>query len=517
MNEQEFADLFSDQIDRMLAGESLEGLPEIDDLPELLDVGQRIAQTQFQASTAAQTAFQSSLASWFGSVNGGSPMTFLGLSKIWLISIIIVIMVIVTGTGFIALITTSVIIFGSDDPPVVGPGEPTGTAVAGEPGDDDDDLQPTGVYTSTVTVTPAMTLTITPSVTGTPPMTSTAVATATPATPTPSTSATPTLPGGPGMGNFPPIIIVNKFPNINLCKGAYVTHSTLINYSSAPAANAALVWEVIEGMEFVNKVDLISDQLDPPPTPETEDIAPTPVPAEEQTSHPPIYFANMKPIPVDQEINLDINVDVGDSWWDQPDGTVIKVRVSIENRIEISDDEEYWDHNRGHGNDPDGYDEDNPGRGHQSDHDDDFSTRSQLITIVKQGAKWVSLEGFVHEYGEHTYLVDGNIIIINECTGLPVNFIPGSKVKIIGWLQPDGTFIAIKIIIINITIITGNFDSGVPYPGPDGGGGGDDDDDDGGGGGGGNGKDKGGDHDRGHGNDPDHHDEDNPGKGGKKK
>jgi len=515
MNEQEFADLFSDQIDRMLAGESLEGLPEIDDLPELLDVGQRISQTQFQASTAAQTAFQSSLASWFGPMNGGSPMTFLGLSKIWFISIIIVVMVIVTGTGFIALIATSVVIIGSDNPPVVGTDEPTGTAVAAEPGDDDDEHQPTSVYTSTVTGTPVMTLTTTPPVTGTPTMTSTAVSTTTPTTPIPSPSATPTHPDGPGTGNFPPIIIVNRFPNINLCKGAYVTHSTLVNYSSAPVANAALVWEVIEGAEFVNKVDILSDKLDLPPTPEVEDIGPTPESTIDQTSNHPIYFANMNPISIDQEINLDINVDVGDSWWDQPDGTVIKVRVSVENRIEISDDDEYWDHNRGHGNDPDGYDEDNPGRGHESDHDDDFSTRSQIITIVKQGAKWVSLEGFIHEYGEQTYLVDGNIIIINECTGLPIKFIPGSKVKIIGWLQPDGAFIAIKIIVINVTIITGDFDSGVPYPAPDGGGG--DDDDDGGGGGGGGGKNKGGDHDRGHGNDPDHHDEDNPGKGGKKK
>ncbi|MCB0163766.1 MAG: hypothetical protein KDI79_06045 [Anaerolineae bacterium] len=515
MNEQEFADLFSDQIDRMLAGESLEGIPDIDDLPELLDVGQRISQTQFQPSTAAQTAFQSSLASWFGSMNGGSSMTILGLSKTWFFSIIIVAMVIITGTGFIALIATSVVIINTGDLPVVGTYQPTGTVVAGLPGDDDDEHHPTAVHTSTVTITPAMTLTITPPVTGTPTITSTAVSTTTPTTPVPSPSGTPHFPGGPGTGNLPPIIIVNKFPNINLCNGAYVTHSTLVNYSSAPAANAALVWEVIEGTEFVTKVDIISDKLDPPPTLQAKNIVPTPVPAGDQAPHRPIYFANMNAISVDQEVDLDINVDVGDSWWDQPDGTIIKVRIWIENRIEISDGEDYWDHNRGHGNDPDGYDEDNPGQGHASDNNDDLSTHSQIITIVKQGAKWVSLEGFIQEYGEQTYLIDGNIIIINECTSLPVNFIPGSKVKIIGWRQPDGTFIAINIIVINITIITGDFDNGVHVPINNGG---NDDDDDGGGGSGGGGKAKGGDHDRGHGNDPDGHDEDNPGKGkGKKK
>lgn len=434
-------------------------------------------------------------------------MTILGLSKTWFISIIIVAMVVVTGAGFIALIATSVVIVRAGDAPVIG---------TDEPGDDDDDLQPTEVYTSTITGTPAMTLTTTPPVIGTPTLTSTVVSTTTPTTPVPTTSATPEPSSKPNLGKLPPIIIVGQLPDITLCKGAYVTHSKLANYSSAPVANAALVWEVIEGSEFVKKVDIISDKLELRPTPDAENVAPTPLPVVGQPSEQPIYFANMNSISIDQEVDLDINVDVNDGWWDQPDGTIIKVRVSIENRIEISNDDEYWDHDRGHGNDPDGYDEDNPGQGQKSDNDDNSSTRSQIITIVKQGAKWVTLEGFIHEYGEHTYLVDGNIIIINECTGLPVKFIPGSKVKLIGWLQPNGTFIAIKIIVITVTINTGDFDSGVPFPVDDGGD--NDDDGDGGGGGKGGGKGKGddGDHDRGHGNDPDHHDEDNPGKGRKK-
>ena len=83
MNEFQFADLFSEQIDRMLQGERPEGVSNVDDLQELLELGKHISQTQFQASTATQAAFQSQLTSWFGIANGGSPMTILGLSKAW--------------------------------------------------------------------------------------------------------------------------------------------------------------------------------------------------------------------------------------------------------------------------------------------------------------------------------------------------------------------------------------------------------------------------------------------------
>ena len=67
MNEQQLADLFSEQVDHMLDGESTAMPPNVEDLPELLDiVGQATSQTEFQAGSAAQATFQSQLAGWFG-------------------------------------------------------------------------------------------------------------------------------------------------------------------------------------------------------------------------------------------------------------------------------------------------------------------------------------------------------------------------------------------------------------------------------------------------------------------
>jgi hypothetical protein len=75
MNEQQLADLFTEQIDRMLAGETV--TTPVEELSELLNLGQQFHQVSFQAGPAAQAAFQGQLAGWFGSIGAAG----LGLSK----------------------------------------------------------------------------------------------------------------------------------------------------------------------------------------------------------------------------------------------------------------------------------------------------------------------------------------------------------------------------------------------------------------------------------------------------
>jgi hypothetical protein len=151
MNEQQLADLFSEQVDRLLQGDAGIEVPDVEDLRELLELSNRISQTQFQVSAAAQAAFQGQVASWFGplnGVNGGTSATILGLSKTWLIGIVISIMVATAGLGLIAMIGTTALILDADDTPE----DPAATiaAVSRLPGtpmadidDDDDEGRPT--------------------------------------------------------------------------------------------------------------------------------------------------------------------------------------------------------------------------------------------------------------------------------------------------------------------------------------------------------------------------------------
>lgn len=390
-------------------------------------------------------------------------MTILGLSKVWFLSIVSTIVVVVGG-GLVAVITTTAIIFGSgDDVPVAA----------------------TDVTTTTPTSEETATAVPSDEPSATPEGTETEVS----ETPAPEAIGMP-------MANFPTLIVKNRLVVSSFCGGAYVSQSTLVNYGPAPVTNAALVWNVIEGADFVEQVSLNSDafeQVSDNTGPVADELDPAVAAVTNSSVVVQNGFSNFNQIAVDQDVDLDIAVDVNDAWWDQPDGTVIKVKLSVENTIDISlnDDnnqDEFSDHNRGHGNDPDGFDEDNPGRGgskHKDKHGDDDG-HSQIITIVKQGAQWVALDGFLHDHGDQTFLVDGHVVVINNCTGLPPTLPFGSKVKIIGKLLPDGTFLAINIIIVDIDINI-NFDSGVHGGGNGHGGGGDNY-----GGGGGGGSKKGG-------------------------
>lgn len=445
MNEQQLADLFSEQVDRLLNGEPVTVSSHNNELQELLDiVGKPTVNHQFQAGSAAQVAFQSQLAGWFGSINGGTPMTILGLSKTWFISIIIATVIIVGGGGLIAVIATSIFI-----------AQPVGA------------LPPTGQPTTEPTTQPTDQPTVEPSAepTGQP----TTEPTAEPTTQPPNDDDD----DDGNNNNYPTLIFRSDLLVVQLCQGAYVSQRTLVNYGSQPVSNASLAWEVVEGPDLIDKVDIVSDALSQPFN--QTSLAATST----SNANTTLNYANFNQISVEQEVKLNVKVKVKDEWWDKPDGTKIKVKLNVKNRVEFFNNDDDGDHNRGHGNDPDGFDEDNPGRGH-----------SQTITIVKQGAQWVTLTGVAHSYGNQNLLVDGVIVATNNCTGLPPNFVPGSKVKVVGVLQPDGAFMAINIVVININLINGDFDSGVPVPGPD--------DDDGGssssggGGGGGGGGSKGG-------------------------
>ena len=472
MDEQRLADLFSEQVDHMLHGESTAIPSNAEDLPELLDfMRQSTTQTQFQAGSAAQAAFQSQVAGWFGLANGGSPMTILGLSKTWFISIIVTIVTIIGGAGLITVIATTIVAYNvsSQLPPTT---EPT--------------VEPTGEPTTEPTTEPT-------------------------GEPTTEPTSEPTTEPEPPPAEPPTLIFVTNLASVQLCQGAYTAQRTLVNYGDQPLTDAALAWNVIEGATFVDNVNISSPGL-----PETSDEiqATTPDSADDSlVSDEEIVqsgYVNFNPISVEQDVNLDVNVNVNDAWWEQPDGAEIKVELAVINQVVYlnNDGQEYKDHNRGHGNDPDGFDEDNPGRSHRYNSD---SSTSQIITIVKQSAQWITLTGPAHPDGQQSLLVDGTAVVINGCTALPPTLPAGANVQVIGLLQPDGTFIAINISIININLIDGDFNSGVPLPGNDG----DDGGSDGGSGGGSGGGGHHGDHDRGHGNDDDHHDEDNPGHGNK--
>jgi uncharacterized membrane protein YgcG len=463
VNEQQLADLFSEQIDRMLQGQANVEAPDIEDLHELLNLGKQVSQTQFQASSVAQAAFASQIAAWFGFVNGGTSM-ILGLSKVWFISIFIAVMVVTTGLGFIAVVATSIFVF-SGQPVVAAPtSEPTDEATD-EPTD-----EATGEPTDEATDEPTDEATDEPTdeATGEPTDEATAEPTDEPtAEPTAEPSATPVV-------LFPTIIFQSQLIVAQLCQGSYLTQQTLVNVSNSPIDDAALVWEVIEGADLVDQVNIVSPMLAQVPADDDADEAAVSTSTADSTTDDAASitnnFANFNQISAQQKIDLDIKVKVKDSWWHEPDGTEIKVKLSVKTKLEIELEHEEEDDD----------DDDGPGHGHGHHHGP-----SQVVTIVKQGVKWVTLTGFAHPYGNQTLLVNGHVIAINNCTGLPPQLPIGSNVEIIGIILPNGTFTAINITIININIFTGNFNSGVPS------GGGDDNDDGGSGGGGGGGGSKG--------------------------
>lgn len=389
MNEQELADLFSEQVDRMLEGDMPNMAPESEELANLLNLGEHLSQAQFQVTPIAQAAFLSQIANWFGLSNGGSPMTIFGLSKAWLISIFVAVTVIVTGAGIIAIIVTRSVIVG---PIASAPDTPTPTATD-SPSDSD------GRPTATPTLAGSLVITATPTLTSTPIVTD-------PVT----------------------VIFQNELTVVQLCQGIYSTQTTLVNYGSQPVSNADLVWEVIEGEDLLETIDLV-------PAGSNQDGAgntgSTTLVSTNQTLAS--NFTGLGAIAAGQNTKIDIKVKVKDKWWKQSNGTEVKIKLKVKSK---------------HGG---------------------TSNSNQIITVVRQGGEWVTLTGFAHPYDDGSLLIDGNIVVINNCTQLPTDLPSGSGVEVIGILQDDGTFIAVAIIIVDIDIIIVDFESGTG-PEADGGG-----------------------------------------------
>jgi len=126
VNEQERADRFSEQVDRLLHGES----PSLasdgsEGLDELLSLADELSQVGFRASAGAQAAFESQLDSWFGPGGGQtSAGTGSGRRDIMpgkFIALIVSVLVAVT-TGAVALVVTVLVVIR-----MVIPGTPTET------------------------------------------------------------------------------------------------------------------------------------------------------------------------------------------------------------------------------------------------------------------------------------------------------------------------------------------------------------------------------------------------------
>jgi hypothetical protein len=108
MNEQELADLFSEQLDRMLLGEEVTVPAEAAELNELLSLGQQFSQVQFTAGSAATAAFQGQLTTWFGM---GMSAAGAGIPKSLLIGLII------AATALTGLVGGLLTLTSSDAPP----------------------------------------------------------------------------------------------------------------------------------------------------------------------------------------------------------------------------------------------------------------------------------------------------------------------------------------------------------------------------------------------------------------
>ncbi|UCD29305.1 MAG: hypothetical protein JSV03_02155 [Planctomycetota bacterium] len=106
MNEQQLADLFSEQIDRMVGGETFAPAP-VEDLSDLFNLGQELSRVRFQARPAAQAAFQSQLADWFVPTGGGLPTpTVLGIPKSLFLTASIVAVAMGATLGLFALLSS---------------------------------------------------------------------------------------------------------------------------------------------------------------------------------------------------------------------------------------------------------------------------------------------------------------------------------------------------------------------------------------------------------------------------
>lgn len=86
MNEQQLADLLSQQLDRLLLGQEVVVPAEAAELYDVLSLGRQLSQVQFQASAAAGAVFESQLATWSGVE--GMPAGIWGIPKALFIGLV---------------------------------------------------------------------------------------------------------------------------------------------------------------------------------------------------------------------------------------------------------------------------------------------------------------------------------------------------------------------------------------------------------------------------------------------
>jgi hypothetical protein len=172
VKEQEVADLFSEHIDCLLRRETPPIPSGGDDLPELVSLAKQLSQVRFQASPAAQAAFQSQLGAWFGPTSEGTRLGLKPKPRRWnMLSgkvFVLILSVVVTVVTAVTAVVIAIVVVVSG-------------AVSGET------PAPTAIPTQSPTAVPPISTTVT----ATSPLTPTVVPTE-PLTPT--ITPPPTLP-----------------------------------------------------------------------------------------------------------------------------------------------------------------------------------------------------------------------------------------------------------------------------------------------------------------------------------
>ncbi|GAB4456928.1 MAG: hypothetical protein Kow0031_37950 [Anaerolineae bacterium] len=123
MNEQQLADIFSEQLDLLLNEQPVTLPAEAAELQELLGFGQQFAGVQFQPSAAAQAAFQGQLATWFptgAGISGAAAASVLGIPK----NLVVILLVSGSGLGLAALLGLAGLMWGDIEPPITEPQPP---------------------------------------------------------------------------------------------------------------------------------------------------------------------------------------------------------------------------------------------------------------------------------------------------------------------------------------------------------------------------------------------------------
>jgi hypothetical protein len=159
VNEQEAADFFSEQVDRLLRGETPPVPSGGDDLQGLLTLAKELSHARFQPSPAGQAAFQSQLGAWFGAMpEGTSPGPKTGRWNMMSGKLFVLILsIFITVVTAVATVVIAIV--------VVVHGVFSGTPRISTPIPETTSLSPTVVATSSLTSTVVPTGTLTPSAT----------------------------------------------------------------------------------------------------------------------------------------------------------------------------------------------------------------------------------------------------------------------------------------------------------------------------------------------------------------